>query len=203
MKFNYNWHERVVPMWKELFKHAQARRYLEFGSFEGASACCAIDLIGKNSLDGTVVCVDPWSETGKDKWASADYIMDEVKARFDDNIAEARRKALNKVRVEIYEVTSDAAYLEMTGEDLFDIVYVDGAHDSPSVLRDLVYAFMLVRTGGFIVCDDYFWSGLPRDQFDPIDTPKLAIDTFATVYCRKLDIVRNTGDQYVFIKRSE
>jgi predicted O-methyltransferase YrrM len=62
----------------------------------------------------------------------------------------------------------------------FDLVYVDGAHEAYEVLSDVVLAFKLVRVGGFLILDDYWWT--PSDKRNVLESPKAAIDAFTTIY---------------------
>jgi predicted O-methyltransferase YrrM len=43
------------------------------------------------------------------------------------------------------------------GAALFDLVHVDGGHDSATVLRDVRDVLPRLRAGGFLVLDDVSW----------------------------------------------
>jgi predicted O-methyltransferase YrrM len=68
----------------------------------------------------------------------------------------------------------------------FDAIHVDGSQQCADVLSDLVLSFALLRTGGVMICDDYFWSLEERGREDLLNQPKLAIDSFVNCYRRKL-----------------
>ena len=44
----------------------------------------------------------------------------------------------------------------------FDLVYVDGSHEAPHVLGDVVMADALLAVGGLLVLDDFEWAGVAR-----------------------------------------
>jgi len=67
-----------------------------------------------------------------------------------------------------------------------DFVYVDGSHQAPDVLADLVLAFQVLRPGGVLICDDYLWSNEGPGTEDVLNSPKIAIDAFTTIFRRKL-----------------
>ncbi len=71
----------------------------------------------------------------------------------------------------------------------FDFVYIDGSHQAPDVLLDAILGFEPLRTQGIIVFDDYLWQEPLPGGTDPIRCPKIAIDAFTNIYCRKLRII--------------
>lgn len=55
----------------------------------------------------------------------------------------------------------------------FDFIFIDGDHEGSAALTDLVLAWPLVNPGGWLIFDDYGWTGegynlrsLPSDAFD-------------------------------------
>jgi predicted O-methyltransferase YrrM len=78
--------------------------------------------------------------------------------------------------------------------DYFDFIYIDGSHESPDVLCDAVLAFKLLKLGGVMVFDDYIWHHEDRDLYR---CPKMAIDSFATIYWRKLEITTSPSQLIV------
>jgi hypothetical protein len=68
-----------------------------------------------------------------------------------------------------------------------DLVYVDGSHEAPDVLADLVLAFRLLPPGGVILYDDYLWSREETPRADILGCPKLGIDAFTNIHRRQID----------------
>jgi predicted O-methyltransferase YrrM len=68
----------------------------------------------------------------------------------------------------------------------FDMVYIDGSHETPDVLADAVLAYQLLRIGGLMIFDDYVWGA--GASTEPLLTPKLAIDSFLNCYQRKVQV---------------
>ena len=81
-----------------------------------------------------------------------------------------------------------------------DCLYVDGGHDAPTVLRDLVTGFDLVKTGEIVICDDYLWDD-PGGGNRTLGRPKIALDAFTTIYADKLKIVRGMPNVQVFFQK--
>ena len=67
-----------------------------------------------------------------------------------------REKFSGDDRVEIHRMTSDDWFASYTGEPL-DWIYIDGAHSFEGCFADLNNALKIVKPGGKIIGDDYYW----------------------------------------------
>tara|TARA_R110002110_G_scaffold119309_2_gene293735 strand:+ start:19812 stop:20003 length:192 start_codon:yes stop_codon:yes gene_type:complete len=54
------------------------------------------------------------------------------------------------------------------------LTYVNGSHHKNDVIIDAVKCFEMLKVGGIMIFDDYFWQYYP----DAIDNPAGAINTF-------------------------
>ena len=118
--------------------------------------------------------------------------MTEVEARFHHNIKTARCRASHETTITIHKSLSSTQLPKLLAEGkqgYFDFVYIDGSHQAPDVLLDAILGFELLRTQGIIVFDDYLWQEPLPGGTDPIRCPKIAIDAFTNIYCRKLRII--------------
>lgn len=178
--FSNTWFDRNIPVWSGFFCKPEAprvTRILEIGSFEGQSAVWVLQNVLHDG--GELHCVDTW-EGGREH---ADLNMSEVEARFDANIQHSNGKAT----VRKHKGRSSSILAQMIADKIqpFDVVYIDGSHEAPDVMSDLVLAFQLCRVNGLVICDDYIWG----ENEDPRNTPKLAIDSFVNCYSKKLLVV--------------
>lgn len=193
-----DWFSPHIPSWTELLaRHVPApERILEIGCFEGNSTIWLIENAFKSRTEGHITCIDTWMG-GEENDAAA---MAKVEERFDHNVALARRNSIVKVRVDKTKGPSHAMLLKLLAAGKaasYDLVYVDGSHQAPDVMADLVMGFMLCKTGGVIACDDYLWTLHP----DPLHRPRIAIDNFAAVYAQKLRLLEGLSEyQRYFIK---
>lgn len=82
--------------------------------------------------------------------------------------------------------------LRSLDDGAFDLIYVDGAHETPAVLTDAVLSWPLLKVGGLLVFDDY-----------PLEVggggPGPAIDAFLDIFQAKLRILEK--DWQVFIEK--
>ena len=173
--------------WDHLMPSLKPTKILEIGSYEGRSTCYLIDTLShENDLE--IHCIDTW-EGGIEHEASQ---MSAVEQRFNSNCGLSIAKAKKKVDLICHKGWSgtELATLVANGKSsYFDFIYVDGSHQAPDVLCDAALSFLLLKVGGVIVFDDYTWSEPLPYGVDPIRCPKLAIDAFTNIYCRKVKLI--------------
>jgi len=187
-EFTNNWFETVPrPVWDQLIPQINPTRILEIGSYEGASTCYLISKLASQK-EIEIHCIDTWGGGVEHKEVN----MDLVEARFHHNTQHATKTAKHSVKLNIHKGFSDYVLCKLLTEkkkNYFDFIYVDGSHQAPDVLCDALIGFRLLRNQGVIVFDDYLWrESLPNDV-DPIRCPKIAVDAFTNIYCRKIRIL--------------
>ncbi|MCE1185898.1 MAG: class I SAM-dependent methyltransferase [Zoogloea sp.] len=192
-QFTNNWFEGAAKsVWDALIPQINPKRVLEIGSYEGASACYLIDKISEYQ-DLELHCIDTW-EGGIEHQVggSAQTDMSEVEQRFRHNTKIATERAGHIVDLFCYKGYSDIELSKMLAKGMqgyFDFIYVDGSHQAPDVLLDAVLSFKLLRVDGVLAFDDYLWQEPLPYGTDPVRCPKIAIDAFSNIYCRKTRII--------------
>lgn len=88
-------------------------------------------------------------------------------------------------RSQLYREESHTALKTFFREFIFEFIYLGGAKDSMSVLRDSVLAFEMLSTGGVIIWSDYEWDTMPDD----LDRPKMAIEAFLQSYGPRFEVI--------------
>jgi len=183
-EFTVDWFTQFWPIWADLTKGRQISTALEIGSFEGRSTCKMIEHFGSQN-EFHIFCIDTWGggiEHGR-------FDMEATEVRFDRNTARAMAAAAHHIEVtKLKGISSQqlASLFSLTKRPSFDLVIVDGSHQAPDVLTDLVFSYELTHVGGLIICDDYLWSMEKHGQQDLLNMPRLAIDAFKTIFARKL-----------------
>ncbi len=71
--------------------------------------------------------------------------------------------------VEIIRMKSEDAVF-MFPDNYFDYIYIDGEHSYAAVTRDLNNYFPKLKKGGYIIGDDYGWTGIPEAVKDFLRT---------------------------------
>ncbi len=173
--FVSHWHD----VWEACFSGLRGLpdlRILEIGSFEGRSAVWFLE----NLLTGdgaSIVCVDPFIAKG-------------AEATFDKNmVATGVAHKVTKLAF-----ASDK-YLASLPDEQFDLVYIDGGHDAPTVLFDALLSWLLIKPGGFLMFDDYGWG--PERQAH--ERPQISIDVFMAVLVGDYEVLHH--DYQVILRK--
>ena len=192
-KFTNNWFESAAKsVWDSLIPQVNPTRILEIGSYEGASTCYLIEKLAA-SKNIELHCIDTWEGGIENKnGGGAEVNMSDVENRFHQNTKIAIRKVENSVQLTIHKGMSDFELSSLLVEgksEYFDFIYIDGSHQAPDVLSDAVLSFRLLKNNGVMAFDDYLWQEQLPYGTDPIRCPKIAIDAFTNIYCRKIRLI--------------
>jgi predicted O-methyltransferase YrrM len=202
-KYTQNWFDGNKPIWDNVIPQMAPNKILEVGSYEGNSACYMIETIGAHK-DIEIHCVDTWEGSIEHQQGGhAQTDMSAVQHRFNYNVETATKKVNSKIDLVVHKGYSNVILPKLLTEgkqEYFDFVYVDGSHQAPDVLFDAVVAFNLLKIDGVMAFDDYLWSEPLPTGLDPIRCPKLAIDSFINIYCRKIRILPISIGQ-IFIQK--
>jgi predicted O-methyltransferase YrrM len=144
---------------RELQRLAADADVLEIGSAYGYSAV-AMALVGAR-----VTAVDPHTWLG-----SYDVMVSNLKAYAID----PRVDILQDLSFAILPLLAESGYR-------FDLVWIDGDHEAPSVTHDVEWARKLLRPTGTLACHDYDEDTCPgvRQALDAWKPPAKLIDTLA------------------------
>ena len=202
--FSNNWFDKNKTIWSQLFQQLNPTRILEVGSYEGKSTTFIVEsLASLNDIE--IHCVDSWE--GGIEHKQGGYVesnMPEVETRFKHNMKIAMNKSSRTVKLKLHKGLSNKELPTLVANDMqeyFDFIYIDGSHQAPDVLLDAILGFELLRIGGIIVFDDYLWQEPLPGGTDPIRCPKISIDAFTNIYCRKLRIAKAPLNQ-LFIEKT-
>jgi predicted O-methyltransferase YrrM len=200
--FTTDWTSPWIPAWTHAISlMPEIGKMLEVGSYEGRSTVWLIEHAFKTSGMREIYCVDTWK--GGIEHQRID--MSAVEERFLRNVAIAKSRTSSEITVHPLKGDSCERLASLIAEghgQSFDLIYIDGSHQCPDVLRDIVLCFELCKIGGLMICDDYLWSLEQHGSEDLLNQPKLAIDSFFNCYRRKLEPLVPTGNQMYIQKTS-
>lgn len=192
--FTADWFTNGLVNFNFVQEHANKKlsAILEIGSHEGRATCWMLE----NLLDdtGTICCIDPFGNTPLNAYSND--ILPEQRI-----IQDIHRHNTDLVRkptqtVEVMPVMSYHGLAQLiVDRRQFDLIYVDGSHCSDAVLADATMAFGLLKTGGYMIFDDYLWN----ESADVLDHPKMSIDAFVNMF-RKHIAIGVINYQYVIQK---
>ncbi|WP_135470868.1 class I SAM-dependent methyltransferase [Crenalkalicoccus roseus] len=201
-RFTESWFDGHIPGWEHLFFRelgwdpAAPRRIVEIGCFEGRATIWMLENLLRHP-DSRIHCIDSFAGGAEHHTRQVERLHE----RFRANIEESGHAA----KVEVLHGNSADGLLRLIarGDVAPAMIYVDGSHEAPDVLSDLVLSFRLAPPGGVILCDDYLWSREAEGSTDLLHCPKLAIDAFTNIYRRRIEFLgARLGGQVAFRKRA-
>ena len=89
-----------------------------------------------------------------------------------------------------------ARMVRQFGMHYYSFAYVDGSHQAPDLLIDLVNVFLVLKRGGVCIVDDYLW----HPGLGVLHEPRLAIDAFLIVFDELIEVL-DIGYQVAIRKR--
>lgn len=141
---------------KDLRLDPEAKRQIvEIGVYEGASSCFWSDFY-MNHPESRLISIDPFTGSEEHHADPENHReLSEIELTARGNIA----KSANAAKIEVIKGCSWDVFPELNrrnnGERWIDLLYIDGAHDSTSVARDVTLYVPMVKPGGMIIFDDY------------------------------------------------
>jgi hypothetical protein len=158
--------------------------YLEIGTFYGANLFHVAETYASHP-QSTLFCVDPWADY--DDYDEYKNQQSSIYSAFMRNLQ--RSGVREKIRVCRGYSNEQIPRLK---DDLFDIIYIDGNHNPEYVLEDAVLCFRKLKTGGYMIFDDYGWGGP--------DCTQKGIDAFMSAYSSRIEVLGMKNTQ-VFIRK--
>lgn len=164
MKFSHDWFSQNIPNFEKINSLTSIKTVLEIGVYEGMSTCWMLDKMLPSNA--SILCIDPLEN-------------EEVYEAFIQNVATVKK---DNQTVTFYKQTSvqTLPYLLMQ-PTRYDFIYVDGSHQAPDVLFDVVNSWQILRQGGVMLLDDYGGG----------DTVKEAAEAFLYIFREKYNVVVN------------
>jgi len=138
--------------------------YLEVGAFEGLSTIWILN----NLLSRSKIPV---------------HIVDSFYDAQTENLPSNLKKAGLAKRCVIHRGESGKE-LKKFENDSFELIMIDGCHQTSCALEDLVLAWPLLEIGGYMIIDDY-----KLDTNDAEIKPWIAIDAFLQCYAEEIEVL--------------
>jgi len=164
---------RAKSLFEDVCSLIQPSSILEIGSWMGSSSISWKAASEKYRQGAIVYCIDTWLgspehylSTAGNEWNIEKLsITDKGPTFFEEFLRNIHSSGYGKcilpMRADSY---SALKYLALQNA-MFDIIYIDGAHDEISVFRDVTLAFGLLTEGGVICGDDFGWQSVKTALF--------------------------------------
>jgi len=174
--FTVNWFNTSgKPNFEEYLSELKNKKNLEFleiGSYEGQATCW----LAENFPQANITCIDTFE--GGMEHNREQLNIDTLYDRFKSNIEPY------KARIEIKRGVSGEMLKSCNKK--YDFVYIDGSHQAPDVLEDMILSFRMLKQSGIMIMDDYSWDAYKDDE---TLNPRLAIDVFMQVFKNKFELI--------------
>jgi predicted O-methyltransferase YrrM len=142
-------HEAGCELYRRARFEAPTSTIVEIGSWKGRSTAW-LGFAMKDRGEGCVYAVDTWLGSAEHRGFLAKYEPGQLRDEFLENM---RRFGLTPF-VEAIESSSVSAAREWEPNLPIGLLFIDGAHDYPSVRADFEFWSPMLAPGGFLVLDD-------------------------------------------------
>lgn len=173
--FTVDWFSMRIPQWDkyraELYNKPN-KRCLEIGSFEGRATI----YIAENLCNGDssyTDAIDTWNGSIEHQNS---HLITNLYDRFTHNTKSHIQsgKIIPHRGESIYVLSKFIQEVKEGKREKYDLIYVDASHEAKDVLVDASLSWNLLRVGGIMVFDDYYFG----DPKKPNMRPRPAIDGF-------------------------
>lgn len=158
-----------APIFRYLYRHANPRRHLEFGTWQGAGAVLCLEEssahvwtvnppFGEDTRNGNNVYGHYDAELPSIRWWAEKLGMATRDSYRTDSLGFIGRKYLERgLGNRVCQIYADSMVWDpgVYPDGFFDSVLIDGGHAKQVVINDTEKAFRLVRKGGLILWHDF------------------------------------------------
>ena len=179
MKFTVRFHDHTIRSFEHIINSIGfPKTTIEIGCFEGESTFNISHICSQKYSDYKHYAIDPYDNSND----LPEENISKTKEIFLNNLNEFQPKGV----VEFIHKKSFDGLIELYNRGVkADFIYVDGDHEAPGVLQDMVLGFELLNPRGIMLCDDSMaW----RIDDNPCNSPKMAVDNFIQCYWNKLKV---------------
>lgn len=140
-RLSSNW-SQVIPL------PTTACKILEIGCYHGANVCSLMKTYATHEKS-EIHCVDPWCDyEGYSEYKEKQPTNYSI---FLNNVAKLNPRDIHKLY--LYRALSEDAIPKFQDAS-FDIIFIDGNHETKYILEDAVLSFKKLKPGGWIIFDD-------------------------------------------------
>lgn len=139
---------------------------LEVGTWKGKSAMMMADIVKALNLDCKIYCIDTWLgslefwewlSSAKETDLNLTYGYPQIYYQFLSNVVHTNNQDI----IIPVPLTSNIAAKLLTNKGITSqLIYVDGSHEEDDVYNDIKNYYKLLKPGGIIFGDDYWWDSV-------------------------------------------
>ena len=157
-------------------------KYLEIGAHCGGNLVSFSQTYGSHP-HSLLYAVDPWCE-----YDGYDEYKNKMNKIYNYYIANIKNYNIENKVTTIRDFSANA--IKTFEDDYFDIIYIDGNHESEYVLEDAVLSFRKLKLNGYMVFDDNVWENVFK-----------GIKSFIYSYEKYLKIINMNVKSQTFVQK--
>lgn len=165
------WHSDR-PVIRDLIKKHRPDLYVEVGTWLGASAIHAANIMDEEGLDTPIICIDTWLGA-QEFWEDVAHndrhkdldLRNGYPSVYYQFLANVLHAGHGDRIVPLPQTSLIAGRILLKHHLKAGLIYIDCSHDEGDVLRDIETYWEILEEGGVMFGDDYdeFWPGLVHD----------------------------------------
>ena len=172
------WETSDSKAFEIIINQIKPKLIIEVGSWKGRSAINIAKLCLNHHKDFEIVCVDTWLGS-VEHWLKVDENLSSKS--FENGRPNIYQQFLSNVvrsNLEDYitpfpiDSINGAVTLEKLGVQA-DLIYIDAGHEYLSVKNDLYQYSVLLRPGGYLLGDDFFYGPVASAAYDTFGDDKV------------------------------
>ncbi len=157
------------PIFRTAIEAVRPKTIIELGTWKGMSAIHMAKICEELGLETEIVCVDTWLGS-PENWLEREDVNGFASMRlhagfprlYDTFVANVLDAGVERYITPFANTTDNAAVVFKKLGFACDLLYVDAAHETEPVLKDLRAFTPLVRKGGWVVGDDWKWGSVRK-----------------------------------------
>lgn len=184
-------HDEALALFRMALLLPRQSRLLEIGSFRGGSTVA----LGHAARlrQHAIYCVDVWAEYQQ----QSDFVNMDSSQLHDMTILQEFISNTRFIKDRLCMLRGNSTdFRDILAEDLFSMVFIDGAHDYDSVVDDIIFGLKVIRPGGILCGHDYHSRGM--------DVKKAVHDIIINAEALTVKgVIRDTSIWYVVVEDPE
>jgi len=166
------------PVFREVLTELKPKFIVEVGTWKGMSAFHMADLLLEmGHRDFEIICVDTWLgsvEHWTQMYGPIHPILRNGRPQlYEQFLSNVMHRGYQDWITPLPIDSLNAAHILMTMEFKPDLIYIDAGHEYYSVKHDLYMYSQVLRTGGYIIGDDFFHEPVKLAAFDTFGEDKV------------------------------
>ena len=165
------------PIFEEVIKELQPKLIIEVGTWKGCSAIHMAKTCLKYYDDFEIICIDTflgsvehWLDQGGALFNGLKNGRPMIYEQFLSNVVHSNLQRY----ITPLPIDSSNGYEILSKLDVqADLIYIDAAHDYVSVRLDLTHYANCLRSGGYLLGDDWFHEPIKQAAYDTFESEKI------------------------------